>query len=78
MFGKDGFPFSANPRNKQLSYDRGICPVVERLQDSELMWTNIIYPPLTTADMELFVEACDKVLRNKVTFGNGLPDLISE
>jgi len=64
-FGKDGFPFSANPRNEQLSYARGICPVVERLQDFELMWTIITYPPLSTADMDLFVEACDKVLRNK-------------
>ena len=64
-FGKDGFPFSANPRNEQLSYARGICPVVERLQDHELMWTIITYPPLSIADMDLFVEACDKVLRNK-------------
>ena len=36
-----------------------------RVARSELMWTNMIYPPLTTADMDLFVEACDKVLRNK-------------
>lgn len=65
-FGRDGFPFTANPRNgTTLSYARGICPVVERLQDSELMWTNITYPPLTEVHMDAFVEACAKVLRNR-------------
>lgn len=64
-FGAKGFPFSANPRNASISYARGICPVVERLADSELMVTNIIYPPLTEADMDAFVEACSKVIRNR-------------
>ncbi|HWO93201.1 MAG TPA: DegT/DnrJ/EryC1/StrS family aminotransferase [Dehalococcoidia bacterium] len=64
-FGKDGFPFSANPRNRQISYSKGICPVCERLQDHELMWTNIIYPPLTETDMDAFVEACRKVLSRR-------------
>jgi len=66
-FGDKGYPFIANPRNDQLSYAKGICPVVERLQDSELMWTNITYPPLDIGDMSYFVEACRKVLSNKDT-----------
>ena len=64
-FGDKGYPFTANPRNDQLSYAKGLCPVVERLQDSELMWTNITYPPMGIADMNNFVEACRKVLSNK-------------
>jgi len=63
-FGPDGFPFNANPRGEQLSYQLGICPVTERLQDRELMLTNIIYPPLGLDDMDVFVEACAKVLAN--------------
>ena len=64
-FGPDGFPFNQIPHNERQSYERGICPVVERLQDSDLMWTNIIYPPLTEDDMDGFVEACRKVIRNR-------------
>ena len=64
-FGDRGFPFTANPRNADIVYERGLCPVVERLNDAELMVTNITYPPLTAADMDLFVEACDKVLRHR-------------
>lgn len=64
-FGADGFPFNQIPHNERQSYERGICPVVERLQDSDLMWTNIIYPPLTERDMDGFVEACQKVIRNR-------------
>lgn len=64
-FGRNGFPFSANPRNAQISYAKGLCPVVERLAERELMVTNIIYPPLTEADMDAFVTACRKVLDNR-------------
>jgi perosamine synthetase len=61
-FGPNGFPFTANPRNKNLSYAKGLCPVVERLNERELMVTNILYPPLSLADMDGFVAACRKVL----------------
>ena len=64
-FGPNGFPFSANPRNANLSYSKGLCPTCERLQDEELMLTAIMQPPQTEADMDTFVEVFDKVLRNK-------------
>lgn len=63
-FGPNGFPFSANPRNANLSYAPGICPTCERMQDRELMLTAVMQPPQTEADMDLFVEACAKVLAN--------------
>jgi len=63
--GADGYPFTANPRNDSLSYARGICPVTERLQDSELMLTNIIYPPLTNHEMDEFVAACREVIAGR-------------
>lgn len=61
-FGSGGYPFTANPRNKNLSYAKGLCPTVERLNERELMVTNIIYPPLSIADMDAFVAACRKVI----------------
>jgi len=64
-FGAQGFPFTANPRNAELSYAKGLCPVTERLQEREILLTNITYPPLTEADMDAFVAACAKVLENR-------------
>jgi len=64
-FGKNGYPFVANPRNNEISYERGICPVVERLQDKELLIANIVFPPYIENDMDNFVEACAKVLSNR-------------
>lgn len=64
-FGPNGAPFVGHPHNEPVDYGPGICPVVERLQNQDLMWTNIIYPPLTEAHMDGFVEACAKVLNNK-------------
>lgn len=63
--GRGGFPFTANPRNANLSYAPGICPVTERLQVREVMLTNFIYPPLTEADMDRFADAFEKVLSQR-------------
>lgn len=64
-FGKNGFPFTANSRNEEIVYNQGLCPVAEKLQASTMLLTNIIYPPLTLADMDAFVDAIEKVIRNK-------------
>ena len=64
-FGPNGFPFIANDRNAEISYAEGICPTCERLQNNELMITPIAQPPQTAQDMDLFVQACKKVIRNK-------------
>ncbi len=66
-FGKNGFPFSLN---KNVSYKKGICPVVEKLQSSELLITNIVYPPLTSGHMQIFIDALMKVIKNKDYLGN--------
>jgi dTDP-4-amino-4,6-dideoxygalactose transaminase len=63
-FGKQGHPFILNSRNDEIKYEKGLCPVAERLDDKEVILTNIIYPPLTTDDMDGFVRAIKKVLAN--------------
>ncbi len=63
--GRDGFPFSENLRNANLSYAPGICPMVERLESHEILLTSLIYPPLEEADMDRFVEVFVKVLNNR-------------
>jgi perosamine synthetase len=64
-FGKNGYPFTASTRNLEISYQRGLCPVTERLQDHEIMLTGAIYPPLTNEHVDGFVEAFAKVLANR-------------
>ena len=61
-FGKDGYPFTVNKRNNEIIYARGLCPVCERLNDAEVVLTNIIYPPLTEQDMDGFITAIKKVI----------------
>ncbi|MDB4027198.1 DegT/DnrJ/EryC1/StrS family aminotransferase [Candidatus Thioglobus sp.] len=61
-FGKNGFPFTANSRNDEINYVKGLCPVAERLNDKEVILTNIIYPPLTVDDMDGFVKAIKKII----------------
>jgi len=64
-FGATGAPFSFNPDITADTYRKGICPVVERLQDEDLMWTTMIYPPLTPAFLDRFVDAIHKVIANR-------------
>lgn len=64
-FGEDGFPFAAAQRYSEISYDKGVCPVTERLQDKELLLTNIIQSPYTEQDMDDFVMAIKKVISNR-------------
>jgi perosamine synthetase len=63
--GPNGFPFTANPRNANLSYQQGICPVAERMEDSELVLTTAFLPPNTNADVDLFIAACNRVIENR-------------
>jgi dTDP-4-amino-4,6-dideoxygalactose transaminase len=64
-FGLNGFPFSANENPDNLQYKKGICPNVEKLQNSDLFITNITYPPLDNSYMQLFIDAILKVIDNK-------------
>jgi perosamine synthetase len=63
--GPNGFPFTANPRNANLSYEQGICPVAERIEDSELVLTTAFLPPNTDEDVDLFIAACNRVIENR-------------
>jgi len=61
--GRHGFPWSSHPRDVPYGPER--CPRVETLNEAEIFLTNLIYPPLSNADMDQFGEAIDKVFRNK-------------
>ncbi len=63
--GPNGFPFSANVRNENLSYSKGICPTAERLQDADLILTTAMAPPNSAEDIDLFIEVIRKIVDNR-------------
>ncbi|MAG47661.1 DegT/DnrJ/EryC1/StrS aminotransferase [archaeon] len=48
-----------------ISYDKGICPTVEKLHEKEIILTLIARPPATLKDMDDIVEAMKKIIENK-------------
>lgn len=64
-FGNGGFPFNANDRINEINYSMNACPECENIQNNELIWTNIVYPPLKNSDMDQFCDAIEKVIKNK-------------
>lgn len=59
---KHGYPFHA-PVNEgaQMNYEKGTCPVAERLHFNELIVSEHVRPPHTAADMDDIVTAIRKV-----------------
>jgi len=50
---------------KDVSYDKGICPVVERLHEKEIILTLMCRPPAKFKDMDDIVGAMNKIIKNK-------------
>ncbi|MEK6932292.1 MAG: DegT/DnrJ/EryC1/StrS family aminotransferase [Nanoarchaeota archaeon] len=50
---------------QHISYDKGICPVTERLHEKEIILTLMARPPATFGDMDDIVGAMHKVIDNK-------------
>jgi dTDP-4-amino-4,6-dideoxygalactose transaminase len=61
--GRKGFPFNYN-KGVEYDYSKGICPVVERLYEKELMYSPLVREPLTIQDMKDFADAFEKVADN--------------
>lgn len=59
--GRDGFPFTLTDR----TYDRGLCPVAERLYDEELLLIETCTLDIGADDADLYCEAIRKVLAAK-------------
>ncbi len=61
--GGKGFPFNYN-KGIEYDYSKGICPVVERLYEKEMMYSPLVREPLTIEDMKDFADAFEKVTEN--------------
>lgn len=62
--GKDGFPFNYAGYRGTVSYDRGICPVTERMFYTELMCTDVCHANVSQQDLLDVVLAFEKVIGN--------------
>lgn len=49
----------------QARYERGLCPVTERLYERDLITTQVARPPATGSDMDDVVAAIEKVLDHR-------------
>ncbi len=61
-FGSEGFPFTYNRDARTISYERGICPVAERMWETELMVTNVCRAGVAQQDLLDVVLAFEKVV----------------
>lgn len=61
-YGGQGFPFTYPGYKGSVSYDRGICPVAERMHYDELIATSICHANIARKDLDDFIHAIDKVL----------------
>lgn len=62
--GRDGFPFTYAGYDREVSYDRGLCPVTERMHDFEVVLCYQCHAGLTRKDLDDVVRAFCKVSEN--------------
>lgn len=58
-------PFVYKYYTGKARYDKGICPVAERLYEKELILTIVCRPPAALEDMDDIVKAVNKIIENK-------------
>lgn len=70
-FGRDGFPFTYPGYVGQVSYERGICPVVERMHFEEVVFTNACHAGIGEEDVDDLANAFRKVLEHAGELAQG-------
>jgi dTDP-4-amino-4,6-dideoxygalactose transaminase len=61
-YGNKGCPWTCSHYHGKVSYDKGICPTAERLNESQLLLADVCHHPLTTGDMDDVANAFEKIL----------------
>jgi perosamine synthetase len=60
-FGSKGYPFTAPYYHGTVRYEKGICPVVERIHEQELFSHELMRPPMSKDDLDDVVKSFWKV-----------------
>ena len=65
-YGSSGFPWSADFTRQDISYEKGICPVAEDMNDRTYLGFGMCTYDLTESDVDLIIQAFHKVWAHKV------------
>lgn len=60
--GTRGYPWTGGRWQGAVSYERGICPVTERLYETDLLLLDVCRAPLTAQDVDDVADAFEKLL----------------
>ena len=60
-YGSNGFPWTSDICNRDVSYAKGICPVAEELHDKTYLGYEMCLHELEAGDIELIISAFKKV-----------------
>jgi perosamine synthetase len=63
-FGSSGFPWTSEVCKRDVTYNKGICPVAEKLQDETYISFGICQYDLDDAEVDLIIKAFNKVWKN--------------
>ena len=63
-YGNKGFPWKSEFSNNQISYEKGICPVAEELQDKLYLGYEMCLHELDDADVKKIINVFEKVWMN--------------
>jgi len=63
-FGSSGFPWTSEVCKRDVDYNKGICPVAEKLQDETYISFGICQYNLDDAEVDLIIKAFNKVWKN--------------
>jgi len=64
-YGTSGCPFKCPLYKGKVDYRKGLCPVTERIEKKQLIGTEFMRPPATSADMMDVVRAFEKVYEHR-------------
>ncbi len=63
-YGSKGFPWTSEVCNRKVSYDKGICPIAENLNDLTFLGLGLCAFDLNNDDVDLIIKAFHKVWTN--------------
>ena len=63
-YGSQGFPWTSDICHREVSYEKGICPVAEELHDSTYLGLAMCLNELSDQDVDLLIAAFIKVWKN--------------
>lgn len=65
MYERTSFPFVSSEFPTDVSYQKGICPVAERLYEREFCYTTIFRPPNTRAEVDGMLDALSRIEKER-------------